>query len=179
MAEDRPRELHDLVKDIGVAMMTTRRADGRLVARPMQKQEDMPGADFWFVTERDSEKVDELEYDPHVNLAFYKDGTKEWVSVSGTAFLSDDRDKIHELYRPDWKAWFGDEGGAHDGGPDDPRMLLIGIRAESAAYLDVDKPKPLAVFDVLKGMAAGQRADVGRTKPVEGDEIRRYWKTER
>src|SRR5262249_7193753 len=54
------RKLLDLVKEIKVAMMTTRRADGRLVSRPMAKQEEeAPGADFWFVTARDSDKVSE------------------------------------------------------------------------------------------------------------------------
>ena len=33
-----------------------------------------------------------------------------WVSVSGIARVSRDRQKIHELYVPDWKAWFAEEG---------------------------------------------------------------------
>ncbi len=57
-----------------------------------------------------------------LNLAYYKDRMREWVSVSGTATSSQDRRAIRELYRKDWKAWFGDEGGERDGGPDDPRL---------------------------------------------------------
>lgn len=37
--------------------MTTRRADGHLVSRPMALQKKEPGADFWFVTARDDAKV--------------------------------------------------------------------------------------------------------------------------
>ena len=66
-------------------------------------------------------KLDELEFDPHVNLAYYKDRTREWVSVSGTAAVTQDRKGIHELYQKDWKAWFGDPQAARaerrGGGP--------------------------------------------------------------
>jgi general stress protein 26 len=100
------------------------------------------GSDLWFWTSSETRKLDELEHDPHVNLAFYKDRTAEWVSVSGTARLSTDRAKIHELYQPDWRAWLGDLGGERDGGPDDPRIRLIFVKAHSATYQEKDRPSP-------------------------------------
>ena len=69
-------------------MFTTRRLDGRLVSRPMATQERGERADFWFVTDGESHKLDELQHDPHVNLSYYRDRTREWVSVSGTARVS-------------------------------------------------------------------------------------------
>src|SRR5688572_548213 len=110
MSETPVQRLDDLVEGIKVALMTTRRADGHLVSRPMALQKKEPGADFWFVAERKSGKVRELRADPHVNLGFYKDRTREWVSVSGNAVLTDDRSIIRRLWAPDWKAWFGDKG---------------------------------------------------------------------
>ncbi len=110
-------DLYDLIEGIEIAMFTTRRPDGRLVSRPMATQTQAEGSDLWFVTNIESNKLDELEFDPQVNLAYYRDRTREWVSVSGTAAISQDRRAIHELYRKDWKAWFGDEGGERDGGP--------------------------------------------------------------
>jgi hypothetical protein len=45
----------------------------------------------------------------------------EWVSISGNAELSNDREKVHKYYSPTLKAWLGDLGdGTHDGGPNDP-----------------------------------------------------------
>jgi hypothetical protein len=50
MAEKDPvRELRELVEDIETAMMTTRRADGHLVSRPMALQAGAAGADFMTV----------------------------------------------------------------------------------------------------------------------------------
>src|SRR5699024_2744489 len=103
-------EIYALVEDIEIAMLTTRRPDGQLVSRPMATQVRAAGADFWFVTSKETEKLDELESDPHVNLAYYDMKSREYVSVSGVAHLSEDRAKIRELYRPDWRAWFGGEG---------------------------------------------------------------------
>jgi general stress protein 26 len=159
-------KLYDLIEEIEVAMFTTHRADGRLVSRPMATQKQSAGADFWFVTSRDSEKLIEIGEDAHVNLAYYKDRTREWVSVSGTARIVDDREKVRELYRPDWRAWFGDAGGPKDGTPDDPRMVLIGVDIDMAMYLELNKPQAVVLYEVVKGMITGKQPDVGEVKTV-------------
>ena len=167
-------KLRAMVKDIQIAMMTTRRADGHLVSRPMSLQEKTaPGADFWFVAARDTDKLAELRFDPHLNLGFYKDRTREWVSVAGTAVLTDDRALIHQLYLPDWKAWFDDDGTPGAGTPDDPRMVLIGVQAHSAHFMTVDKPQPVVLFEIVKGMVTGDAPDIGEMHEVTGSEIRR------
>jgi general stress protein 26 len=166
-------ELYGLIEGIEIAMFTTRRRDGRLVSRPMATQTQAKGSDLWFVTDIESDKLDELAFDPQVNLAYYKDRTREWVSVSGTARVTQDRRLIHELYRKDWKAWFGDAGGARDGGPDDPRLALIMVDVESVVYLKLDKPQPVVLFEVARAMVTGSPPDVGAQREVSGAEIDR------
>jgi len=160
--------LHDLIEDIEIAMMTTRRTDGHLVSRAMATQKREPGADLWFVTSRDTMKLEELERDPHVNLAYYKDRTREWISVSGIATLSRDHATIERLYAKDWKAWFPEEGDPRHGTPDDPRLVLIGVEVHSAVFLEVNKPQPVVLFEVVKGMLTGKMPDLGRVHRVEG-----------
>ncbi|HET7728993.1 MAG TPA: pyridoxamine 5'-phosphate oxidase family protein, partial [Usitatibacter sp.] len=87
-------KLYEMIGDMEIAMMTTRRPDGHLVSRAMANQKRAPGADLWFVTSESTCKVDELEDEPHVNLAYYKDRTREWISVSGLATVSRDRETI-------------------------------------------------------------------------------------
>lgn len=166
-------ELYGLIEGIEIAMFTTRRRDGRLVSRPMATQTQAEGSDLWFVTDIESDKLDELAFDPQVNLAYYKDRTREWVSVSGSARVTQDRRLIHELYRKDWKAWFGDAGGERDGGPDDPRLALILVDVESVVYLKLDKPQPVVLFEVAKAMVTGSPPDVGVQREVSGAEIDR------
>ncbi len=164
-------DLYALVDGIETAMFTTRRADGHLVSRPMATQQRTEGADFWFVTDVETHKLDELENDPHVNLSFYRDRTREWVSVSGTARISQDRAKIHELYAPDWRAWFGDEGGERDGGPDDPRFALILVEAHSVVYEKTDRPQPMVLFELAKAMVTGTPPDVSDLRRVDEGEL--------
>jgi general stress protein 26 len=159
-------KLYGLIEEIETAMFTTHRADGRLVSRPMATQKQSAGADLWFVTSRDSEKLIEIGDDPQVNLAYYKDRTREWVSISGLARIVDDREKVRELYQPDWRAWFGDAGGPNDGTPDDPRMVLIGVDIEMAMYLELNKPQAVVLFEVVKGMITGKQPDIGEVKTV-------------
>ena len=109
---------------------------------------------------------EDLEYDPHVNLSYYKDRTREWVSVSGLAKISTDRRKIRELYRPDWSAWFGDEGGEHAGTADDPRIILIGVDIKTATFMEVNKPQPVVLFELVKGLVTGKAPEIGETQVV-------------
>jgi general stress protein 26 len=161
-------KFYDLVNDIEIAMMTTRRPDGHLESRAMASQKRAAGADLWFVSCEDTAKLRDLAGDPHVNLAYYKDRTREWISVSGLAKISRDRQKIHELYATDWKAWFPDEGDARHGTPDDPRMVLIGVDIHAAVFLEVTKPQPVVLYEVVKGWLTGSNPDVGEMHQIKG-----------
>ena len=85
------QKFYDMVEDIETAMMTTRRADGHLESRAMANQKRADGADLWFVTREGTGKLADLAHDPHVNLSYYKNSNREWVSVSGIATVSRDR----------------------------------------------------------------------------------------
>lgn len=160
-------KFYGLIDEIKVAMMTTRRADGHLESRAMANQKRASGADLWFVTMEGTEKLKNLAYDPHVNLSYYKDGSYEWVSASGIASVSRDRARIRELYEPDWKAWFGQEGDPRHGTADDPRMVLIGVDVHAAVFLEVNKPKPVVLFELAKGWLTGERVEAGETHELK------------
>lgn len=161
-------QLYEMIDEIEVAMMTTRRPDGHLASRAMATQKRAPGADLWFVAALGSAKLSDIERDPHVNLAYYKDRTREWVSVSGLATLSRDRDKIHELYEPDWKIWFTDEGDPRHGTADDPRLVLIGVEVHAATLLEVNKPRPVVFYEMVKGLVTGDTPEIGEMHRVGG-----------
>ena len=165
-------DLYKLIDGIDIAMLTTRRADGHLVSRPMSTQRRTTGTDLWFMTNVESEKFEELARDPHVNLAYYKDRTREWVSVSGNAILTRDRDLIDSLYAADWKMWLGDEGdGKRDGGPHDPRIALILVEADTVVYSKKDRPMPVVLFQIAKSMITGQPPKVADLRELHRDEL--------
>jgi general stress protein 26 len=159
---------YSLVDDIEVAMMTTRRPDGHLESRAMATQKRVAGADLWFVAADGTRKLRDLEADPHLNLAYYKDRTREWISVSGLATLTRDRDKIRELYADDWKMWFADDGDPRHGTPDDPRLVLIGVEIHAASFLELGKPQPVVLFELVKGFLTDETPDLGEVVRIDG-----------
>jgi general stress protein 26 len=160
-------KLFEHIDDIEIAMMTTRRPDGHMQSRAMATQKRAEGADLWFVTLDGTQKLRDLAADPHVNLSYYKDRTREWVSVAGLATITRDRQKIHELYAPDWKAWMPKGDDPRHGTPDDPRMVLIGVDVHAASFLEVDKPQAVVLYEVVKGFLFGTTPEVGEMHHVE------------
>jgi general stress protein 26 len=162
------QKLYDLIDDIEIAMMTTRRADGHLRSRAMATQKPARGADLWFVTAAHSNKLREIDFDPHVNLSYVKSGNASWVSVSGVTATSTDRLKIRELYQPDWSIWFPSDGAdPRHGTPDDPRMVLIGVTVHAAEFLSVEKPRPVLLFELAKGWLTGTEPELGQLHTLD------------
>jgi general stress protein 26 len=164
-------ELYSLVDGIDIAMMTSRSYDGTLISRPMATQAKRPRVDFWFVSSTETHKIDEIQAQPEVNLAYYNNKSREWVSVSGTARIVTDRDLIRTLYKPDWKAWFGDEGGDRNGGPNDPRLALIEVEAHEATYLKSNQPRAVQLFKVAKALITGDAPKIGDMRHVGKKEL--------
>jgi general stress protein 26 len=159
-------ELHKLIDGINVAMLTTRDAFGRLIARPMATQSHEEAADLWFMTSSETHKVEEIDSDSDVNVS-YINGSKEWISISGTARLNTDRARIRKLYKPDWKAWFQDEGGDRNGGPDDPRIVLIEITAYHVTYFKVNEPRPFVLFEIGRAALTKTTPKVGAIRHLD------------
>ncbi len=164
-------ELYELIDEIEVCLMTTVRPDGHLVTRPMQVRERATGADLWFVTNIESEKLDELAQNPHVNLGFYREKTREWVSVSGTAKLTQDRALIREMYSPDLRVWFPKESEERDGGPDDPRIALVLVEAHTVIYSKQNRPRPVVLFEIAKAMVTGDAPKISDIRMMDEREL--------
>ena len=160
-------KLFEMIDELDTAMLTTRRRDGHLVSRAMANQKRAAGADLWFVTIAGAHKLEDLASDTHVNLAYYKDRTREWISVSGIAKVSRDRDVIRALYMPDWKVWFPEEGDPRHGTAEDPRMVLIGVDVHSAVFLEVNKPQPVVLYEIAKGWLTGTQPDIGELHTID------------
>lgn len=165
-------KFYSAIESINTAMLTTRRRDGHLRSRAMANQKRADGADLWFVCKEATAKLTDIAHDPHVGLTYYRDSNREWVSVSGIAVVSRDRAKIRELYQPDWKIWFDEDGDPRHGTADDPRMVLIGVMIHAAEYLEVNKSRPVLLYELVKGWVTGEEPELGEmhhlTEPRRG-----------
>lgn len=99
--------------------------------------------------------------DPRVNVSFLDPAAGQWASVFGTASVVDDRDQVRKYYSPALKNWFGDLGnGTNDGGPNDPRIGIIKVHAESVAYAIVEPGmlgKDVCTFLVHRNVTRGAK----------------------
>lgn len=124
--QDEGREkVAGIIKKTRIAMLTYHDRQGRLVSCPMSTQDvDFDGT-VLFLSERDSDKVADISANPQVNVAYA--GDSEWVSLSGTARVENDVEKMREL-------WNSLTDGYMDGGPEDPNSVLIVVDGDSAEY---------------------------------------------
>ena len=101
---DTHEKLIDLIQDFSTAMLVTCSDDGSLDARPMAVAQAEDDGQIWFVTDRNSGKVEDLLLDSEVAVTMQ--GSGKYVSLSGTAHPADVRAKLDELWSEAWKVWF-------------------------------------------------------------------------
>ncbi len=148
------QKLGELIKDIEVAMLTTRTSDGSLVSRPLQTLKlDANGELIFFIAAK-SQKVEDLTDDAGVNLAYAHPGEHCYVSVRGRARMDRDDDTIHELWTPAQKIFFPD-------GRDDPNLMVLRIRVRDAAYWEAADNFVARAFDFARGLLDDSPSDLG------------------
>lgn len=144
-------KLKDLIDDIKIASLVTMEPDGTLRGRPMATQEMDKEAELWFFTNDYSALADSVLLQPQVCLSYAAPDKNRYVSVSGSAELVCDPDKIKELWKPIFKAWFPQ-------GIDDPDLALLRVDVVSAQYWDGTSNKLIQLFGMLKAIATGESA---------------------
>lgn len=156
---DNLAKLHELIKGIKFAMLTTVDPRGLLRSRPMTTLDADADGTLWFFTRDDSPKVAETEQDRHVNLAYAEPSDHRYVSVSGTARLIYDRAKIKALWRPPHKAFFE--------GPDDPHLALLQITPQEAEYWTSGSTWIGQAFRFVTTMITGNVKDMGENEKLK------------
>jgi general stress protein 26 len=145
-----------LMKKIGFAMMVTHEGD-KLRSRPMAAYLDRHANTIFFLSDARRHKDDEIAANPNINLSFADAGDMKFVSVSGTAVVSNDRAKIKDLFSTPAKAWWDSA--------EDPNIRVLKFTPDEAEFWD----SPGTVISYVKMAAAavtGTRPDIGTNRKV-------------
>ncbi|MBW4623934.1 MAG: pyridoxamine 5'-phosphate oxidase family protein [Brasilonema octagenarum HA4186-MV1] len=154
------KKLRELIKDIDIGMLTTVDEDGTLRSRPMSINSEVePDGDLWFFTYASSHKVREIEQQERVNVSFSDPQKQSYVSVSGSAQLVRDRNKLQQLWKPQLKAWFPKE-------LDEPDIALLKVSVEKAEYWDAPSSFVAHTIALVKAMTTGEKPNVGENEKV-------------
>nr|CAD6406203.1 general stress protein [Rhizobium sp. Q54] len=142
----------ELIDRIGFCMLATQ--DGRDIrSRPMSAYTKKNDNAIYFLTDVASHKDDEVARWPNVCLAFADTKGQKYVSVSGSAEISNDRELIREIWSTPAKAWWESA--------DDPSIRVLKITPSFAEYWD----SPGTVMSYIKMAAAA----VSSAKPDMGE----------
>ena len=152
------KKIHDLIKDIHVAMLTTEGSDGKLHSRPWQRKRPSSMEVSGFSPRQSSGKVTDIQHQAHVNLA-YSDGKHSFVTLAGMAEIQKDRKKIDELWNPLYKAWFPD-------GKEDPEITVIKVQVEEAEYWEAPPNAIVRNVKILSAAITGGKVSVGEHEKV-------------
>jgi general stress protein 26 len=146
----------ELMKKIGFAMLVTRDGE-KLRARPMSAYLDRDSNAVYFLTDARRHKDEEIARNPSVNLAFANASDQKYVSVTGTAIVSNDRAKIKQLFSTPAKAWWDSA--------EDPNIRVLKVTPDDAEFWD----SPGSVISYVTMAAAamtGTRPDLGDNRKV-------------
>jgi general stress protein 26 len=146
----------ELMKKIGFAMLVTHDGD-KLCARPMSAVLERENNAIYFLTDARRHKDEEIARNPDVNLSFADAGSYKYVSITGTAAVSNDRAKITQLFSTPAKAWWPSA--------EDPNIRVLKITPDDAEFWD----SPGSVISYVKMAAAaitGTRPEIGDNRKV-------------
>jgi general stress protein 26 len=161
--DENAQKIWNLIKDAHSALLVTVGADGRLDSRPMGCiQTDFDGA-LWFITFAHSSKVKEISEDDRVLVSYADPDKYEYVSLSGTALLVRDPEKLKELWSEAFRVWV-------PSARDDPELALLAVSVEEAKYWTNAASMVSYAWAYLKARFLGTRptpgqiADIGAVK---------------
>ena len=122
------KKVADLMADLDICMLTTQSLDGALRARPMSNNGEVEfDGDVWLFSAAESRKVEEIEAQSLVPLAYSDTKRYRFISMSGEAEIIRDVDKKKELWLEELERWFDD-------GPESEDIVLIKVRPGTVTY---------------------------------------------
>lgn len=154
---DEQNKLVKIFQDAHICMFTTVADDGELESRPMAVQETEFDGNFYFVTQSGTDVAQQVRANSNVNLSVA--GKGEWASVQGEATVSQDVEKLKELWNEANDAWT-------EGGPENPDNVLITVEVDGGQYWD-SPGAPAALVSMIKARFTGEEPEHGTSETVD------------
>jgi general stress protein 26 len=154
VTEDPKTKMFDILRSFSTAMLVTVGASRGLKSRPMHMatMEEASGQ-VWFLTGKGGSLVDEVKDNSSVLLVFQSEHSA-YLSVSATATVVNDKEKVKELWKEPYKVWF-------PGGPEDPEIALIAASIVGSEYWDTRGMNKLEyLFEAAKAYIKGEKPEL-------------------
>ncbi|MDN3687567.1 pyridoxamine 5'-phosphate oxidase family protein [Cyclobacterium jeungdonense] len=135
----------NLIKDIKVGMLVTKSTkDGESMrARPMSLVQDAYDGTLFFYTSKSAAKAFEIKQDTDTCLTFTNPKDNVYVSLTGKAMVTEDRELIDKYWNPWVAAWF-------ENGKDDPELAMLKVKINKGEHWDSTNNKLVQIFELAK-----------------------------
>lgn len=148
----------NLIKEIKVGMLVTEDDDeGILRGRPMHLVQDAYDGMLYFYTPKDSSKVFEIKDHRQVCITFSDPDDQVYVSLSGRAELTQDRELINRYWNAWAEAWF-------ENGKDDPNVAMLIVKISKGEHWNTEDSKAVQAFEVAKANVTDTTPDIGENE---------------
>jgi len=152
-------KLREMVNKIDIGMLCTFTSGSVYPhAIPMSRQEADPEGNIWYLFSSESETYTNLKNNNKVSVLFSHVGDYNFLSINGTAEISEDKDRIEKYWNKMMEGWF-------EKGKEDPRIRVLKVTPQEAHYWDNKTNKLMTILKVAASAVSGQQLDIGR----EGD----------
>ncbi|MDQ2793914.1 MAG: pyridoxamine 5'-phosphate oxidase family protein [Bacteroidota bacterium] len=105
---------------------------------------------LWFFTHKDSQKITEIQRNAQVGLGYADPDNATYVTVAGSASVVDDKAKIKELWRKDFRGFFPK-------GTEDSRITLIEVEIENGEFWNSPSNLLVRASAYAEAVTTGQR----------------------
>jgi general stress protein 26 len=155
--QDAVDTIWDLAKSIDFCMFVT--WDGeRQRARPLSSRPNRDEGRIYFLTDVSGHKDEQIEQFPKVTLAYADIRAHDYLAITGHATVSNDREKIRELWSSADEAWWDSA--------DDPAIRVIAVEPDDAE-LWKGPNRIIAGAKMLAAAVTGAKMEFGENQKVD------------
>ncbi len=137
---ERSKEFEEAFKEAKMVYLTTYSKDGDENTRPMTNYSESPYELIWFPTEKDTQKVKDIQHNPKVKILVPSRKRGFYYEIEGKAEF-EDQEVVNQKWqwwylswRPTQKRWFWFPAGL-----DDDKRTIINIKPEK--YRIIESPR--------------------------------------
>jgi len=149
----------DIIEKVGICMLTTKTAGGKLKSRPVEARPDRSEGCIYVVTDVHSAKEHEIDSDPHLGLTFVDQKTNAYLAVAARGTVSSDLAKIKQYWKTADSLWWESQS--------DPNVCVVRAELISASLWDGPSSKAVELFEFIKAKATGAKPNLGENRKTD------------
>lgn len=146
-----------LVNDINICMAVSYR-DGKFISQPLRGYGDREQNKIYFIT-RVAANIRQ-HYPTEMSLSYISNATPACMSISGRAYLSENKQKLESVWDNHAKVWFPE-------GPDNHEIALLEFTPVEATYWNVEDNMASIFWEFAKAQVTKNPPDVGEKVRIE------------